>query len=93
MPKVEAAALFTVVNSAVAFQRGDTFLYIDAGGGGTTDLARLQTTSMNEKFLSLQQIASVKDAVLNATLIDRAFTALVARRLAAFPDPDIQVQI
>jgi hypothetical protein len=91
LTEAEAAAVFTVKNSAVAFQQGDTFLCIDAGGG-TTDLALMQVTSMNEKLPSMQQIDSVKGVGLGSSLIDRAFTTLVARRFAAFPDIQAQLQ-
>ncbi|KAI8626054.1 hypothetical protein F5Y19DRAFT_488550 [Xylariaceae sp. FL1651] len=81
----EAAAVGTIKSSTVAFQSGDIFLSVDAGGG-TTDLALMQVVEAREPFPSLSQINQVDGIGIGSTLIDRAFVSLVNTRLAQFPD-------
>ncbi|KAJ2899464.1 hypothetical protein MKZ38_003021 [Zalerion maritima] len=90
LTEAEAAAVATVKQSAIMWQPGEIFLSIDAGGG-TTDLALMQITNADASFPQMNQISAVKGVGIGASLIDRAFIALVARRLAAVPD--IQSQL
>lgn len=81
----EAAAVGTIKNSTVAFQAGDIFLSVDAGGG-TTDLALMQVVEPREPFPSLSQINQVDGIGIGATLIDQAFVSMINSRLGQFPD-------
>jgi len=90
LTEAESAAVATIKNSAVAFTLGDMFLSIDAGGG-TTDLALMQVVSTDAAVPQMSQITSVRGVGIGASLIDRAFMALVARRLAN--DPGVQTQL
>ncbi|KAH8657847.1 hypothetical protein BX600DRAFT_415644 [Xylariales sp. PMI_506] len=90
LTEAEAAAVATVKTSAVVFHKDDIFLCIDAGGG-TSDLALMQVTSMDEKVPSLKQIDAVKGIGIGAALIDRAFAALVTAKLSAFPEVKAQL--
>ncbi|KAH8880209.1 hypothetical protein GQ53DRAFT_737405 [Thozetella sp. PMI_491] len=85
LTEAESAAIATVKNSAVAFRMGDMFLSIDAGGG-TTDLALMKLESADQSFPQVSQVTSVRGVGIGATLIDRAFIALVQARLAAVPE-------
>lgn len=84
LTEAEAAAVATVKNSAVEFRMGDMFLSVDAGGG-TTDLALMQLVSTDPVFPQMSQITSVRGVGIGATLIDRAFMALVQARLGRVP--------
>lgn len=81
----EAAAVGTIKNSAVAFQTGDVFLSVDAGGG-TTDLALMQVVEARDPFPSLAQLNQVDGIGIGSTLIDQAFVSMVNSRLSQFPD-------
>ncbi|KAI0378679.1 hypothetical protein F5Y04DRAFT_290850 [Hypomontagnella monticulosa] len=81
----EAAAVGTIKNSTVAFQTGDIFLTVDAGGG-TTDLALMQVVQAREPFPSLAQLNQVDGIGIGSTLIDQAFVSMVNSRLSQFPD-------
>ncbi|KAI1393154.1 uncharacterized protein F4822DRAFT_383686 [Hypoxylon trugodes] len=81
----EAAAVGTIKNSAVAFQTGDIFLSVDAGGG-TTDLALMQVVEARDPFPSLAQLNQVDGIGIGSTLIDQAFVSMVNKRLSRFPD-------
>ncbi|KAK7952938.1 hsp70 family chaperone [Apiospora saccharicola] len=67
------------------FAQGDVFMCIDAGGG-TTDLALMQVTSVDAAFPQMKQIAEVQGTGIGASQVDRLFARLVAQRLSAFPD-------
>lgn len=90
LTEAEAAAVATIKNSAVAFQQGEVFLSIDAGGG-TTDLALMQVTSTDNSFPQMSQMDAVKGVGLGASIIDRLFMRLVTQRLSAFPDVQAQL--
>lgn len=81
----EAAAVGTIKNSTVAFQTGDIFLSVDAGGG-TTDFALMQVVEAREPFPRLSQINQVDGIGIGSTLIDRAFVSMINNRISQFPD-------
>ncbi|XXH04351.1 hypothetical protein Hte_010765 [Hypoxylon texense] len=81
----EAAAVGTIKNSTVAFQTGDIFLSVDAGGG-TTDFALMQVVEAREPFPRLSQINQVDGIGIGSTLIDRAFVSMINNRIGRFPD-------
>ncbi|KAI1333540.1 hypothetical protein F5Y15DRAFT_410294 [Xylariaceae sp. FL0016] len=81
----EAAAVGTIKSSTVAFQTGDVFLTVDAGGG-TTDFALMEVVEAREPFPALSQINQVDGIGIGSTLIDRAFVDLVNTRLSNFPE-------
>ncbi|KAF4979510.1 hypothetical protein FZEAL_4278 [Fusarium zealandicum] len=81
----EAAAVATLKARAVNLRANDVFLTVDAGGG-TTDLALMRVTSTDAEVPQMSQVAAVSGVGVGSTLIDRAFTRLVAQRMAANPD-------
>ncbi|KAI1456681.1 hypothetical protein F4805DRAFT_458470 [Annulohypoxylon moriforme] len=81
----EAAAVGTIKNSTIAFQPGDVFLSVDAGGG-TTDLALMQVIEAREPFPALSQLNQVDGIGIGSTLIDQAFVSMINSRLSKFPD-------
>lgn len=81
----EAAAVGTIKSSTVAFEPGDIFLSVDAGGG-TTDFALMQVVEAREPFPSLAQINQVDGIGIGSTLIDHAFLSLVNSRLGQYPE-------
>lgn len=81
----EAAAVGTIKSATVAFESGDVFLSVDAGGG-TTDFALMQVVEAREPFPALAQINQVDGIGIGSTLIDQAFVSLVNARLAQHPD-------
>jgi hypothetical protein len=85
LTEAEAAAVATLKNSAVQFQVGSLFLTVDAGGG-TTDLALMQITSLDQTFPQMSQLAAVNGVGVGASLIDRLFILLVNHRFMSFPD-------
>ncbi|KZL79148.1 hsp70 family chaperone [Colletotrichum incanum] len=85
LTEAEAAAVATLKTSPVQFHIGSLFLTVDAGGG-TTDLALMQVTSVDDNFPQMSQIAAVKGVGIGSMLIDRAFIRLVSLRLAAHPE-------
>lgn len=85
LTEAEAAAVAMLKTSAVAFDVGSLFLTVDAGGG-TTDLALMQVTSADQSVPQMASLHPVSGVGIGATMIDRLFVRLVARRLAAFPD-------
>ncbi|KAK8137319.1 hsp70 family chaperone [Apiospora sp. TS-2023a] len=85
LTEAEAAAVATLKYSPAEFAQGDVFMCIDAGGG-TTDLALMQVTSVDAAFPQMKQIAEVQGTGIGASQVDRLFARLVAQRLSAFPD-------
>lgn len=81
----EAAAVGTIKSSTVAFEPGDVFLSVDAGGG-TTDFALMQVVEAREPFPSLAQINQVDGIGIGSTLIDQAFVSMVNSRLSKYPE-------
>ncbi|CAJ2506693.1 Uu.00g078790.m01.CDS01 [Anthostomella pinea] len=81
----EAAAVGTIKSSTVAFQSGDVFLSVDAGGG-TTDFALMQVVEAREPFPTLAQINQVDGIGIGSTLIDQACVSFVNSRLSQFPE-------
>ncbi|KAI9771515.1 MAG: hypothetical protein M1840_002135 [Geoglossum simile] len=78
----QAAAVYTIQESFVAFYPKDVVLVCDAGGG-TTDLALLEITKVEDRFVHLDDVLAVQGANIGAVFIDQAFIDLVARRLEA----------
>ena len=78
----EASAVFTIKDTAVQFQEGTTILVCDAGGG-TTDLAVLQTVSKGDDRPELSVLVVVEGKNVGSTNIDKAFENLVDERLLA----------
>ncbi|XDG00407.1 hypothetical protein ABKA04_000022 [Annulohypoxylon sp. FPYF3050] len=81
----EAAAVGTIKNSTIAFQAGDIFLSVDAGGG-TTDLALMQVVEARDPFPALSQMNQVDGIGIGSTLIDQAFVSMINSRLSKYPD-------
>ena len=85
----EAAAVFTIRESAVAFEAGTNILVCDAGGG-TTDLAILRVVINDEDKPVLEELNVVEGQNVGSTRIDTAFERMVERRLLtvcpALPD-------
>ncbi|KAL8783868.1 MAG: hypothetical protein Q9195_009260 [Heterodermia aff. obscurata] len=77
----EAAAVFTIKESAITFRAGTTILVCDAGGG-TTDLAILENVTKEESELELESLSIVEGKSIGSTDIDVAFERLVEDRLA-----------
>ena len=78
----EAAAVFTIGQSAIDFQAGTTILVCDAGGG-TTDLAVLQTASKSDETPELEALVVAEGKNVGSTSIDVAFKRMVENRLSA----------
>ncbi|TVY89880.1 hypothetical protein LAWI1_G005493 [Lachnellula willkommii] len=85
LTEAEAAAVYVATNPQVALRNQDIILICDAGGG-TTDLGLIQVHDANPKQPLLKQVAAVKGVGVGSTMIDRAFEALVQRKLNAHPD-------
>ncbi|TVY38313.1 hypothetical protein LSUB1_G004387 [Lachnellula subtilissima] len=85
LTEAEAAAVYVATNPQVALRNKDIILICDAGGG-TTDLGLIEVHDANPKQPLLKQVAAVKGVGVGSTMIDRAFEALVQRRLNAHPD-------
>ena len=78
----EAAAVFTIRESAVGFRAGTTILVCDAGGG-TTDLALLQSVTKDDEVPELEALNVVEGKNVGSTNIDTSFEKLVETRLSA----------
>ncbi|KAB5580556.1 hypothetical protein GE09DRAFT_950983 [Coniochaeta sp. 2T2.1] len=85
LTEAEAAAVATLKTSAVHFNMESLFLAVDAGGG-TTDLALMKVTSVNQQVPQMSSMHQVSGIGIGATLIDQLFVRLVAARLAQHPD-------
>lgn len=98
LTEAEAAAVATLKTSAVSFGMGSVFLTVDAGGG-TTDLALMQVTSLNMAVPQMASLHAVNGVGIGATLIDRLFMRLVQWRLEACSDaaahipPDLPLRL
>lgn len=77
----EAAAVYTVKDTAVEFKSGNTILVCDAGGG-TTDFAILSSVGNDEDEPELQELDVVEGQNIGSTNIDTAFEEMVEKRLA-----------
>lgn len=77
----EAAAVFTIRESAVGFKAGTTILVCDAGGG-TTDLAVLQSVTKDGGEPELEALNFVEGRDVGSTNIDVAFEKMVEGRLS-----------
>jgi len=79
----QAAAVYTLRDSSRQFSVGDVILVCDAGGG-TTDIALLQITKIDQHGLPhLDEVLGVQGANIGATVIDEAFCEFVKSRLQA----------
>ena len=76
----EAAAVFTIKESAITFRAGTTILVCDAGGG-TTDLTILENVTEEESEPELESLSTVEGRDVGSTNIDVAFERLVEDRL------------
>lgn len=85
LTEAEAAAVATLKTSAVTLDTDSLFLVVDAGGG-TTDLALMQVTTVNQEIPQMSSVHQVSGIGIGATLIDQRFVRLVARRLEAYPE-------
>lgn len=85
LTEAEAVAVYTVKTAQIRFQNGDIFLVCDAGGG-TTDLGLVEIAQANPGVPVLKQVAAVQGIGIGSTVIDRAFQALVQRRIDRYPD-------
>jgi hypothetical protein len=85
LTEAEAASVATLKTSAVAFEPGNLFLTVDAGGG-TTDLALMRVTSASKDLPQMTQVSAVRGIGIGASLIDRAFVRLISQRLADHPN-------
>jgi hypothetical protein len=86
----QAAAVYTMRDSSRQFYVGEVILVCDAGGG-TTDIAILQITRIDNNGLPhLSELLGVQGANIGATVIDEAFYELAKSRLEAahYSDPD-----
>ena len=90
LTEAEAAAVATLKAGLVEFNSGSLFLTVDAGGG-TTDLALMRVTSTDASYPEMTQVSEVRGVGIGASLIDRAFIALVTRRLESYPDTRDQI--
>ena len=77
----EAAAVFTMKESAVGFEAGTTMLVCDAGGG-TTDLAVLHSVTKNEGNPELEALSVVEGRNVGSTNIDKSFERMVEKRIS-----------
>ena len=86
----EAAAVYTLKDTAVAYQVGETVLVCDAGGG-TTDLAILEIVGHQNGQMELQELTVVEGQNVGSTSIDIAFEKMVEERLKfVYPKLDEQ---
>lgn len=85
LTEAEAAAVATMtrVGSAIPLRNGDVFLSIDAGGG-TTDLAFVQITSVNPPMM--EQIQQVRGTGIGSMMVDKSLRQLVSDRLQRHPE-------
>jgi hypothetical protein len=85
LTEAEAAAVYVATNPQVALKNRDIILICDAGGG-TTDLGLIEVHDANPKQPILKQVAAVKGIGIGSTMIDRAFEALIQKKLDAHPN-------
>ena len=76
----EAAAVYTLKDTALEYQVGDIVLVCDAGGG-TTDLAILEIIGHQNGRLELRELTVVEGQNVGSTNIDIAFELMVEERL------------
>ena len=76
----EAAAVYTLKDTAIAYRVGDIVLVCDAGGG-TTDLAILEIIGDQNGRLELRELTVVEGQNVGSTNIDVAFEQMVEERL------------
>lgn len=84
LTEAEAAAVYTIKEKQVSFNRGDVMLVCDAGGG-TTDLALFKVTDTTSLPI-IDQLAQVQGVGIGSTVIDRKFKELVRHRIASNAD-------
>lgn len=84
LTEAEAAAVYTIKEKQVSFNRGDVMLVCDAGGG-TTDLALFKVTDTTGLPI-IDQLAQVQGVGIGSTVIDRKFKELVRHRIASNAD-------
>lgn len=77
----EAAAVYTVKESAVDIQIGEVLLVCDAGGG-TTDFALLESVGTEDGLPELRELIVVEGQDIGSTNIDVAFEHMVEGRLS-----------
>ena len=76
----EASAVYTIKDSAVDFRIGDVMLVCDAGGG-TTDVAILESVGDLDGVPELKELVVVEGQDIGSTNIDLAFERMVEERL------------
>ena len=86
----EAAAVYTLKDTAIPYQVGEIVLVCDAGGG-TTDLAILEIVGHQNGRLELQELTIVEGQNVGSTSIDIAFEKMVEERLK-FVHPKLDEQ-
>ena len=86
----EAAAVYTLKDTAIPYQVGEIVLVCDAGGG-TTDLATLEIVGHQNGRMELQELTIVEGQNVGSTSIDIAFEKMVERRLR-FVHPKLDEQ-
>ena len=86
----EAAAVYTLKDTAIAYQVGEIVLVCDAGGG-TTDLAILEIVGHHNGRMELRELTVVEGQNVGSTNIDIAFEKMVEERLKfVYPKLDEQ---
>lgn len=76
----EAAAVYTLKDTAIPYQVGEIVLVCDAGGG-TTDLAILEIVGNRNGRMELRELTVVEGQNVGSTNIDIAFENMVEERL------------
>ena len=76
----EAAAVYTMKDTAIDFTAEDIVLVCDAGGG-TTDLACLEVVGVDDGQPELRELTVVDGQNIGATNVDVAFEKMVEERL------------
>jgi len=82
----EAAAVYTIKDTSVDMRIGEIMLVCDAGGG-TTDLAILESVSDEEGRPELRELTVAEGRAIGSTDIDSAFEDLVDERLELITPP------
>ena len=82
----EAAAVFTIGQTAIDFKPGMTALVCDAGGG-TTDLAVLRLVSKDDDPPELEALVIAEGKNVGSTNVDLAFESMVEKRLSTLKIP------
>ena len=86
----EAAAVYTLKDTAIPYQVGEIVLVCDAGGG-TTDLAILEIVRHRKGRMELKELTVVEGQNVGSTTIDIAFEKMVEERLE-FVHPKLDEQ-